>query len=77
MGDIYDIWDGKSKTLTIMDNNILGKPDHFKKICAQLREEKVRVDFNQGLDIRLLDDTLIKELKTIPHAVILMLVGLV
>lgn len=66
-GDIYDIWDGKSKDITLMDNNILGKPNHFKKICIQLRKEKLRVDFNQGLDIRLLTDDLMNELKTIRH----------
>lgn len=54
VGDIYDIWDGKSKQLTIMDNNILALPEHFEKICNQLIKEKIRVDFNQGLDIRLL-----------------------
>ena len=68
VGDIYDIWDGKSKNLAIMDNNILGAPEHFKKICFQLRKENIKVDFNQGLDIRLLDDDTIEDLKTIPHA---------
>lgn len=67
VGDIYDIWDGKSKDITIMDNNILGKPNHFRKICGQIRKEKIRVDFNQGLDIKLLNDKLIEELKTIRH----------
>ncbi len=66
-GDIYDIWDGKSKIITLMDNNILALKDHFKKICEQIRKEKLKVDFNQGLDIRLLDDDLLKELKTISH----------
>lgn len=67
VGDIYDIWDGKNKTLVIMDNNILALKDHFKKICSQLRKEKLKVDFNQGLDIRLLDEELLQELKTVSH----------
>lgn len=67
IGDIYDIWDNKNKDLVIMDNNILAVPNHFKKICLQLRKEKIRVDFNQGLDIRLLNEDLIQELKTISH----------
>ena len=67
VGDIYDIWDGKSKTLVLMDNNILSIPKHFKSICSQLRKEKLKVDFNQGLDIRLLNEELIEELKTISH----------
>jgi hypothetical protein len=67
VGDIYDIWDGKSRDLTIMDNNILALPKHFAKICDQLRKEKIRVDFNQGLDIRLLTDDMVNELKSIRH----------
>jgi hypothetical protein len=67
VGDIYDIWDGKSKSLVLMDNNILAMPKHFKMICEQLRKEKLKVDFNQGLDIRLLSDDLAKELASIRH----------
>lgn len=67
VGDIYDIWDGKSKNLILMDNNILGLSNHFKNICSQIRKEKIRVDFNQGLDIRLVTDDIIQELNTIKH----------
>jgi hypothetical protein len=67
VADIYDIWDGKSKELVLMDNNILAMPAHFKFICSQLRKEKIKVDFNQGLDIRLLTDELAIELSTIRH----------
>jgi len=66
-GDIYDFWDGKANHIIILDNNILALPEHFKKICAQLREAKVSSDWNQGLDIRLLTDDSIKELKSIRH----------
>lgn len=67
VGDIYDIWDSKSKKLVIMDNNILALPDHFKMICSQLRKEKLRVDFNQGLDHRLLTPELWQELQNLKH----------
>lgn len=67
VGDIYDIWDGKNKDIVIMDNNILALKDHFKKICSQIRKEKLCVDFNQGLDLRLLNDEFCQELKTIRH----------
>jgi len=67
VGDIYDIWDSKNKKLMIMDNNILAMPEHFKKICAQLRKEKLRVDFNQGLDHRLLTPDLCKEILSLKH----------
>ena len=69
IGDIYDIWDGQSKSLVIMDNNILALPDHFKKICDQIQKEKIRVDFNQGLDLRLLyaNQDLLPAMKKIKH----------
>ncbi len=55
-GDLYDVWDGKSKEVVLMDNNILGLPEHFNLICTQAKKENVRIDFNQGLDIRLVND---------------------
>jgi hypothetical protein len=67
VGDIYDFWDGESKELIIMDNNILAMPEHFKMICGQLRDNKLKVDFNQGLDFRLLTDELCKELFSLRH----------
>lgn len=54
VGDIYDIWDGSSKTITLLDNNILALPEHFAKICSQCIGEGITVDFNQGLDLRLI-----------------------
>ena len=68
VGDIYDFWDGKSKNLTILDNNILAVRDHFKLICSQINKENLVVDFNQGLDCRLLDNDVIETLKTTHHA---------
>jgi hypothetical protein len=50
-----------------MDNNILAIPEHFKKICKQLQKEKLIVDFNQGLDLRLLTDELAGILKQTRH----------
>lgn len=67
VGDIYDIWDGKSKEITLLDNNILALPEHFKKICSQLKEEKLKVDFNQGLDCRLLTEGKVNKLSSIRH----------
>lgn len=63
VGDIYDFWDGKSKEIVLFDNNILVSPKHFKMICSQIRKEKLKVDFNQGLDCRLLTEDIVKELK--------------
>ena len=67
VGDIYDFWDGVSKELVILDNNILAVPKHFINICKQIRKEHLRVDFNQGLDHRLLTQKIVDELKTISH----------
>jgi hypothetical protein len=50
--DIYGFWRGQ-KEILFLDNNILALPDHFKLIAEQTIENKVKVDFNQGLDIRL------------------------
>lgn len=65
IGDIYDLWDGKSKELTLLDNNILALPKHFKLICEQIHKERLRVDFNQGLDHRLLTKDIVELLKSI------------
>lgn len=67
VGDVYDIWDGTTKEMIIMDNNILALPKHFKNICSQLKKEKIKIDFNQGLDIRLLNKDIAKELKLLSH----------
>lgn len=62
IGDIYDIWDGESPDLVIMDNNILSIPSHFKKIAKQCRKEKLTVDFNSGFDFRLLTDDICQDM---------------
>lgn len=66
-GDIYDLWDGKSKEVTILDNNILALPEHFKLICSQIKKENLRVDFNQGLDHRLLTKELCQTLLSVKN----------
>lgn len=66
-GDIYDIWDRKSKEIILFDNNILALPEHFKMICSQIRDENLKVDFNQGLDIRLLTDDIAHDLNSVKH----------
>lgn len=53
--DIYKFWDNQDRIM-LLDNSLNTNNDHFEKILNQLIEEKVKVDFNQGLDIRYLDD---------------------
>ena len=56
IGDLYDLWDGKGKKIVLYDNNILGNPKHFKTICEQAQKENLEIDFNQGLDVRILTE---------------------
>ena len=65
VGDINDIWDGKAKSVTLFDNNILALPDHFEMIIGQLVGANLGVDFNQSLDIRLLTDRAARLLKRV------------
>jgi len=67
IGDVYDLWDGKSKQIIIMDNNILALPKHFMKVSEQIKKENLIVDFNQGLDFRLLTDEICIRLLSLKH----------
>ena len=67
VGDLLDLWDGGSRDIVLFDNNILALPKHFSKICKQARENNIKLDFNQGLDCRLLNQEMVDELKTIRH----------
>jgi len=67
VGDLLDLWDGKTKDITVLDNNILADPEHFELICKQAKENKIRVDFNQGLDHRLLTQDMVTLMKSISH----------
>ena len=67
VGDLLDLWDGKERDIVVLDNNILALPDHFRLVCQQARDNRIRVDFNQGLDHRLLTTDIVGELKSIRH----------
>ncbi len=54
VSDIYQFWNGQ-KELLLLDNNLTADTTHFELICNQIIKEKISVDFNQGLDIRLID----------------------
>ena len=56
VGDLHDFWCGQRKAV-LLDNNLTAAPiAHFREIIAQAHDLGVAVDFNQGLDIRLLTD---------------------
>lgn len=63
VADIYEFWDKRHKNIVLLDNNIFGIRGHFEKISEQILKEGLKVDFNQGLDIRLLTDEKAKSLK--------------
>lgn len=53
VADIYNFWDGQEK-LMLLDNNLTAHPKQFKRTLQHLIKEKIKTDFNQGLDIRLI-----------------------
>jgi len=67
VGDLLDLWDGEARQLTLYDNNILALPEHFVFICEQARQYNLELDFNQGLDHRLLTPEIIDIMKSIRH----------
>lgn len=60
---LLDLWDGVAKEIIIMDNNITALKDYFIFILKQAQSLNLKLDFNQGLDIRLLDEEMCIELK--------------
>lgn len=70
VADIYEFWDRRHKHMVLCDNNILALPEHFETIATQIKDEKLTVDFNQGLDIRLITNenaAILAELKVRPR----------
>jgi hypothetical protein len=65
VADIYDFYNPKFKRMVLLDPNIFSVPhDHFKKIARQIIKEGIQeIEFNAGLDIRLIDDEKAKLLK--------------
>ncbi len=54
---IYEFWDRRHDSIMLLDNNILASPKwHFEDTLLELAKQRLKVDFNQGLDIRLVDD---------------------
>lgn len=67
VGSLYDLWDCKAKLVTLFDNNILALPEHFDMICYHALKANLTLDFNQGLDHRLLTSENVKLLAKISH----------
>jgi hypothetical protein len=52
---IYEFLDRRYPKITLLDNNFLAAPN-WRQTVVDLITENLEVDFNQGLDIRLVDD---------------------
>jgi hypothetical protein len=53
VADLSDFWHGQ-EWVQLLDNNLAASPKDFERTCLQLIDAKVRVDFSQGLDLRLI-----------------------
>lgn len=54
VGEIYDFWNGQGY-LMLLDNNLTALPEQFERTLKQLIKHKIKTDFSQGLDIRLIE----------------------
>lgn len=63
VADLSEFWRGQ-KNIVLCDPNILACPDHMD-LLQQLIDSNARVEFNQGLDIRLVNDRNLELLKQI------------
>lgn len=63
VADLSEFWDGQKK-IVLCDPNILACPDHME-LLQQLADSRAVVEFNQGIDIRLINDRNLALLKKI------------
>lgn len=63
VANLDEFWKGQKK-IVLNDPNILASSDH-KDLLQQLIDSKAKVEFNQGLDIRLITDDNLELLKKI------------
>lgn len=63
VADLHEFWNGQ-KNIELLDPNTFACQE-WKSICEQLIESKANVNFNQGVDIRLLNDEKLQYLSKI------------
>ena len=64
VGRIYEFWDRRHRKITLLDNNLLASPN-WRQTMEDLIAEGLEVDFNQGLDIRLVNEEVVEYLKRV------------
>lgn len=63
VADLNQFWNGQ-KLIKLLDPNLLACEDNIY-LLKQLRDSKVKIDFTQGLDVRLLNDDIVNILNDI------------
>lgn len=61
VADVSEFWNGQ-KNIVLLDQNILACPDHIE-LLEQLTNTGSRIEFNGGLDIRLINERNIEKIK--------------
>lgn len=61
VADVNEFWNGQ-KNIVLLDQNILACPDHIE-LLDKLIDTGSRIEFNGGLDIRLINDRNIEKIK--------------
>lgn len=65
VADLSEFWNGQ-KNIVICDPNILACKDHMD-LLQQLVDSKAKIEINQGLDVRLMNDENLELIKQIDH----------
>lgn len=61
---LYEFWDRRHRRVKLLDNNLLASPN-WQTTMEDIVAEDLEVDFNQGLDIRLVNDENVEYLKRV------------
>lgn len=61
---IYQFWNRGHRKIVLLDNNLLAAPN-WRQTLEDLLAEELKVDFNQGLDIRLVNEENVNYLKRV------------
>ena len=61
---IYEFWEREHRKIVLLDNNLLAAPN-WRETLKDLIKEGLLVDFNQGLDIRLVNEENVRHLRQV------------